>query len=363
MTQDQLLDTIAQWDGAAVVTRFDRPTGSWIFIAIHDVTLGPASGGTRMKLYPSVVDGLRDAMRLAEGMTQKWAVVGFPCGGGKAVIVPPDPASIEGEARRALMRRYGAMIDALRGAFGTGPDLGTTVTDMEDIGSATRFVHGVDRERRRPTVDPGPYTAAGVLAAMRSGVRHVFGSDALEGRTVLIEGVGAVGEPLALLVADQGAKVLVSDIDDARSTRVAQRCAGESISPSQVLSAPCDVYAPCAVGGTLNRSSIPQLQCSVVAGSANVQLAEPDDALRLKERGVCYVPDYVANAGGAIALTLGDVEGRLIPAVELLQRVRTIGESVTAILEEAAERNETPVEAARRRVLRTLHRRNEETTS
>ncbi len=191
---------------------------------------------------------------------------------------------------------------------------------------------------------------------MRSGVRHVFGSDALEGRTVLIEGVGDVGEPLALLVADQGAKVLVSDVDNARSTRVAQRCAGESISTSQVPSTPCDVYAPCAVGGTLNRSSIPKLQCTVVVGSANVQLAEPDDAIRLKERGVCYVPDFVANAGGAIALTLGDVEGRLVPPDELVARVRSIGESVTAILSEAAERNETPVDAARRRVMRVLRK-------
>lgn len=350
-TDRSLQEVLAGWDGEAVMTRFDRETGSWFFVAVHDTTLGTPNGGTRMRVYDHPAAGLEDAMRLAEGMTRKWAVLGLPFGGGKAVLAVPR--WLEGNEREGLLLRYGGFLETLGGSFQTGVDLGTTPEDMLVIGRVTRNVHGVDFETGR-MIDPGPFTARGVLRGIEAALEVVHGDPTLEGRSVLVQGVGDVGEPLAGLLAERGARVLVSDLEGERAGRVAAELGGEVVPPSEVVGHACDVYAPCAVGGVLTRETIPRLACRIVAGSANAQLGEPADADRLHARGVLYAPDYVVNGGGAAAfglLSLGEHDEERIR-----EQVDGIGETLRSIFGAAAEDGGTPVAAADRRVAEALTR-------
>ena len=343
-------ELIREWDGGGVVARHDAESGSWFFVALHDDTLGRPTGGTRLHSYDSPAEGLRDAMRLARGMTEKWAVAGVPFGGGKAVIAVPGP--VEGEARRGLLHRYGALVESLHGAFATGEDLGTTPEDMAEIARATRHVlggHGGDGR----LLDPGPFTARGVFAGIRASLARVFGSDDPAGRRVAVQGVGDVGAPLARLLAGAGAELVLTDVDEARLRALADELGAERVAPETIHAAPCDVYAPCAVGATVNAATVPELRCRIVCGSANNQLAEEADAERLHAAGILYAPDYVANAGGAIAF------GRLAQdphatREELAGRVDAIRGILDEVFAEAAARDESPLHAARRRVERTL---------
>ena len=351
----EMLSIIAAWDGLGVVVRHDRPTGAWIFIALHDDTLGRPTGGTRMWVYPTPEDGLRDALRLAEGMTSKWAAVGIDFGGGKAVLAVPGP--LEGEARRGLLRRYGRLVHSLHGSFSTGEDLGTTPEDMAEIAAEAPWVMGGTGPDGLP-LDPGPFTARCVFRGAVAAVRHAFADgDGLAGRTFLVQGLGDVGGPLARLLAGAGARLLVSDLD---ATRIAT-LAGElgeatvqAVPADAVYDTPCDVFAPCAIGGVLNRDTIPRLGCRVVAGSANNQLAEEADAERLHERGILYAPDYVINGGGALSFGLMEL-GETDPDL-LFARVEALGDSLGEIFREAAERGESPLRTSQRRVQQALAR-------
>ena len=344
-------DLIRDWHGEAVVTRFDADTGTWMFIALHDTTLGPAMGGVRMKTYPTPADGLRDAMRLAEGMTYKWAGIGFDLGGGKSVLAVPGP--LDQEERRNLLRRFGRMIATLRGAYACGPDLGTTPEDMGVIGEETPYVHGWNRAASRP-LDPGPYTALGVFSGMKAALRQVFGTSEFAGRSVLVQGIGDVGVPLTALLADAGATLLLADTDAERASRRASELGAEAIAADDVSSTQCDVYAPCAVGATLNAETITQLGCRAVAGAANNQLGTPGDADALHARGILYTPDYIANAGGATALPLLG-QGEEVEAVR--ERIRGVEATLDDIFREAEERSESPYHSAQRRVERVLAER------
>ncbi len=339
---------IRAWDGLAVVTRYDHESGAWIFICLHDLTLGPASGGTRMNIYPSPAEGLRDAMRLAEGMTQKWAAADLAYGGGKAVLAVES--RLEGDARRRLLERYGDLIASLGGVFQTGEDLGTTPDDLTIVSERTRFVHGFDATGAK--ADPSPYTARGVFAGMRAALKHAFDSDDFSGRSVLVQGIGNVGRGLARLLSDAGAKLLLSDIDQKRLDKVADELAAEVVAPEDVFSTPCDVYAPCAIGGTLDRESIAGLGSRVVAGSANNQLSEEDDAQRLEERGIVWAPDFIINAGGAIAFAL--LHDNHQSHDSILATVDSIETRIGEVLDEAHERGESTLAAAKRRAERTL---------
>jgi leucine dehydrogenase len=288
---------IGSWDGEEVVVRFDRPTGVWMFVCIHSTQRGPAGGGTRMKAYPEPADALADAMRLSAAMTLKMAAVDLPFGGGKAVLAVP--ALPDGEDRRSLLLRYADLVASLGGSFQTGPDVNTSSADMDVI--AERCPHVYCRsEAFGGSGDPGPYTALGVFHGIRTSTRHAFGSAELDGRVVLVQGVGNVGGRLAELLAAAGAHMLVSDVAADRARSLAERLGADVIAPERAIGMECDVYAPCALGGTLNAQTIPRLRCRVVAGSANNQLSEPDDAERLRDAGIVYAPDYVINAGGAL---------------------------------------------------------------
>lgn len=342
------------WDGLAIVSHFDAATGAWIFICLHDNTLGPCTGGTRMATYPTPAAGLRDAMRLAEGMTCKWAAIDEKAGGGKAVLAIPGP--LDGDARRQFLLRYGYLVESLNGAFRTGEDLGTNSADMQVIAEKTRYVHGF-HPQDGSKVDPSPFTARGVFAGIRNAVAVTFGSEDLSQRSVLIQGTGHVGLNLGRLLAASGARLLVSDLDSGRVEEAARQLGAEVVPTERVYATECDVYAPCAVGATLGAETIPQLRCRVVAGAANNQLAEPADAQRLLERGIAYVPDYIINAGGALSFALMDRGVHEREAI--FTQMDTIGETVRDILREAADRRESPVAAAERRVQETLARARE----
>jgi len=269
-------------------------------------------------------------------------------GGAKAVLAVPRP--LAGAARDGLLRRYGRLIESLHGAFATGEDLGTTPADMAVIASETRYVHGV--VAADDVVDPGPFTARGVLRGIEAAARVALGRDDLRGLVVLVQGVGDVGLPLARELAAHGAKLLLSDLDEGRLASACAELGGVALAAAEALATPCDVLAPCAIGGVLSPETIATLRCRVVAGSANNQLASPEDAELLHARGVVYVPDYVINAGGALALGL---LGRgAAPRDALLGRMDRIGEVVTEILAEAARAGESPLRAATRRVERAL---------
>jgi leucine dehydrogenase len=344
-------ELLESWTGLGVVQGFDSETGTWMFIALHDATLGMMVGGCRMKRYEAPADAMLDAMRLAEGMTYKWAAIDFPFGGGKSVLA--IPRFLEREEKHGLLRRFGRLLESLRGAYATGVDLGTTPEDMDVLAQASRYVMGHGREGSG-TEDPGPYTALGVLSGIRAALRALDGKPEPAGKSVLIQGAGDVGEPLARLLAEADARLLVSDIDEGRAAEIAASVEGEVVPVAETYRTPCDVFAPCAVGAVLNAETIPQLACRIVAGSANNQLDRPQDAEALHDRGILYAPDYVVNAGGAIAFGLMYL-GASEPE-EIRKRVQSIEDRLDRIFMEARTRDESPAHGARRFATATLRR-------
>jgi leucine dehydrogenase len=341
-------ELVRTWDGEFVVSAFDAPSGAWIFIAIHDRTLGMALGGCRLSIYPSPADGLRDAMRLSKGMTFKWAAIDFPFGGGKSVLAAAKPLSAK--AREDLLLRLGDMIQSLNGLYGVGVDLGTTPDDMSVIGKRTRWVFGRPSDNGRG--DPGPFTAMGVHAGLRAACKHAFGTPSISGATILVQGVGGVGRPLARRLAADGARLLLSDAMPDRASALAAELDARVIAPERVYGTECDIFAPCAIGGVLNERSVEQLRCRIAAGSANNQLEKDSDAELLHRRGILYAPDFVINAGGAIAH--GSMEVLGWTEAQATARVERIFDTLDEILGEAANADESPLLEAVRRADRNL---------
>lgn len=346
---------IGEWQGEGVTIRYDRSTGVWMFIAIHDRTLGAALGGCRLKVYPEPRDGLREALRLAEFATMRWAAIGLPFGGGIAALAATRP--LTAAAREEAMIRFGDLVESLGGAYTTGVDLGTTPADMDVVGRRTSHVFG-----RSPghggVGDVGRYTALGVFSGIRAAAESTFGSADLTERSVLVQGLGAVGMPLARKLARAGARVLITDALPGRVERLASEIGAEALPPEQVYDTPCDIFSPCAIGGVLNVRSIPRLQCRIVAGAASNQLGEEADDERLSERGIVYVPDFVLNAGRAIAHSTIEVLGGSPAQAEA--KVRAIGETVARILGDAVRAGVTPPQQAvddANRVIRQLRER------
>jgi glutamate dehydrogenase/leucine dehydrogenase len=327
---------LREWDGEETVIRYDRASGAWMFVCVHSTALGPAGGGTRMRVYERPADGLADALRLSQAMTVKMAVANAERGGGKAVLAVPElPA---GEARRELLLRYGDLVESLGGTYRTAGDMNIAPEDLDVVAERCRWVYGTSGGGG----NSGLGTARGVLHGIRASAEHAFGTGDLAGRTVLVQGAGAVGHDLVRFLREDGANVLVSDVDEERA-----RATGATVVPAaDALTTECDVYAPCAVGGTLNATSIAQLRCRVVAGSANNQLAEPEDAARLHAAGILYAPDYVINAGGVLQLV--GLEDRKLGADALEASFAGIGETLRQIYRDADAAGITPAEAAER---------------
>lgn len=335
---------LKEWDGETTIISYDKPTGAWIFIAIFSTRLGPAGGGTRMKPYSDVQSALQDALRLAEGMTYKFALSGMSFGGGKTVIAIPRDFDLE--SRHALLRRYGEMVQKLGGLFFTGPDVGMSSTDMDIISeTGSPYVFGCTPEAGGAG-SSGPATALGVFSGMQVACEHVFGPKSLNGRRVLVQGAGSVGGALIEYLRSAGADVMFSDVEEKSICRIRDDFNLQCISAEKVYSVECDIFAPCALGGVLNSKTIPQLKCRVVAGGANNQLAEPEDAKRLKDRGILYAPDYVINVGGAMFLigtetqnwTLEHMENEVNDGIQnVLQHVFELS-AIKGITTEAAAR-------------------------
>jgi leucine dehydrogenase len=316
-------DLLRAWDGEEAAVRFDVSTDTWMLVGVHSTRLGPAAGGTRMKVYRTPHDALRDGLRLSAAMTSKNAVAGLPLGGGKAVLAVPEVP--QGDRRREILLRYAEMVDALGGSYVTACDMNTSERDMDVVGERTAHVMG-------RTVEGGgsgssaPSTANGVFHGIRAAVAHAFGSDGLGERSVLVQGVGAVGRVLAGLLAADGARLLLSDVEESRAREAADALGAEVVPHEQAISTACDVLSPCATGGVLNETTIPMLRCRIVAGAANNQLGAPADAEALSACEILYAPDYVVNAGGIIHLAslelLGEDEARRD------ERVRAIADTL-----------------------------------
>jgi leucine dehydrogenase len=334
---------LAAWDGEHAVIRHDEESGAWMFVGVHSTALGPAFGGTRMRVYPTPADGLRDVLRLSAAMTQKLAGSGHPRGGGKAVLAVPGELPT-GEARRRLLLRYGQLVASLGGSYRTAGDMNIKPDDLNVVAETCPWVYGAAATGG----DSGPGTARGVFHGIRATVEHVFGSVDLAGRSVLVQGVGAVGANLARELADAGARVLVSDVDEERAAATGF----ETVPADAVFGCEVDVFAPCAVGAVLNAETIPLLNCRAVAGAANNQLAEPADADRLAERGILFAPDYVVNSGGVIYL-IGVVDEGWDEA-QTEHGLAGIADTLRSLFAEAEADGVTPVEAANRMVQRRI---------
>ncbi len=273
-------------------------------IAIHDTTLGPALGGTRMWTYASDEDALRDALRLSRGMTYKAAVAGLNLGGGKAVILG-DPRKDKTEI---LFRMYGRFIEGLAGRYITAEDVGTSVRDMEWVRMETRYVTGIDKALGG-SGDPSPVTALGVYYGMKACAKKLTGNDSLSGKSVIVQGAGNVGSYLCSHLASEGVKIFLTDIDRERVKAVSDRTGAEYVDPEKIYDVGADIFAPCAMGAVVNDDTLPRLKVQIIAGGANNQLADEEKHGRmLVERGILYAPDYAINAGGLINVA-NELEG------------------------------------------------------
>jgi len=316
-----------------------------MFICVHSTRLGPAAGGTRMKHYPRLEDALADGMRLAEAMSLKFASVEFPHGGGKAVIALPTPEIPHGEARRHLLREYGAFVNSLGGLYSAAPDMNTSALDMDVISEVTPFVF-CRTEASGGSGDTAPDTAVGVLHGIRAACRFAFDSDDLSMRSILVQGAGGVGGHLIDLLMEADARVIATDVDPGRLNPLREKGI-QVVPPDSALSTECDVLAPCAVGGVINARSIPTLRCRVIAGGANNQLERLEDADLLRERGIVYAPDFVINAGGV--LHGGGLEEQHWTREVLDARLAGVGDAVYEIVM-LADRNGISADAAARRI-------------
>lgn len=327
-------------DHEEVVFVRDPGAGFSAIIAIHSTARGPALGGCRMYPYASEADAVKDVLRLSRGMTYKAALANVRLGGGKSVIIG-DPHSQKNEV---LLRTMGRAIDRLSARYIAGEDIGTNPDDMRVLRKETRAVSCL-RVEDGGYGDPAPMTALGTLQAIRSGLAHARGSDALDGVTVAIQGAGNVGFHLCLLLAEAGARLIVCDTYGPNAQRAAALSHAELVEPAEIYGVACDVFSPCAIGGTLNDATIPKLKARVVAGAANNQLGDPHHADLLAGRDIVYLPDYVANGGGLISCAAEWY--RTDPGL-IADDVRAIRRTCDAILSEAQAGRITPAEAADR---------------
>ncbi len=286
----RVLELMEEEDYEQVVFNYDEASGLKSIICIHDTTLGPALGGTRMWNYDNEEEALIDVLRLARGMTYKAAAAGLNLGGGKAVVI----GDAEEDKSEELWRSFGRYVQSLQGRYITAEDVNTTVNDMAFVNEETDYVTGLPGT----SGDPSPVTAYGVYQAMKASVEEVYGTTDLSGKKVAVQGVGSVGYYLCEYLYEEGARLIVTDIKDERIKRVEKEFEAKAVDPDEIYSVDCDVFAPTALGAVINDDTIPQLKCDIVCGGANNVLAEDRHGDILDEKDILYAPDYVANAGG-----------------------------------------------------------------
>ncbi len=296
----EIFEQLAGHDHEQLVFCHEPSSGYRGLIAIHNTTLGPALGGTRYWHYKSEADAVVDALRLSRGMTYKAAVAGLSLGGGKAVVL----ANHGLHDREAVFRAHGRFVETLKGRYITAEDVGTSPADMDYIHLETEHVVGLQGR----SGDPSPVTAYGVYRGLKACAKVKFGSDSLAGKTIAVQGCGHVGYYLCRHLQEEGARLVVTDIDSQKVKRVVEEMRAKAVGLDEIYGVQADVFAPCALGATINDATIPQIKAHIVAGAANNQLAEERHGDMLEERGVLYAPDFVINAGGLINVN-SELEG------------------------------------------------------
>jgi leucine dehydrogenase len=334
---------LATFDHEEIVIRRGTRSGLFMLVAVHSTVRGPSLGGCRMWNYTDTRAALRDVMRLSEGMTYKAAVAGLPLGGGKGVISVPVGERLTGDRRRDALLDFADTVNRLEGRYLTAEDVGISDDDVAVMAEVTQHVSGLSVERGG-SGDPSPWTAIGVYEALRVSVGRAFGSTDLSARSASVIGLGHVGSHLARMLAEDGARLVVSDVDEGKRA-LAEELGAEWVAPQDALFADVDVVAPCALGGQLDHESVPRLRCKVIAGAANNMLADPSVDGLLAEHGVLWCPDFVANAGGIINICVEfEPEGYSEERAE--ERVRGIADTVRRIFEEMDASAVTPLAAA-----------------
>ncbi len=315
----EIFKNMASHDYEQLVFCQDKVSGLKAIIAIHDTTLGPALGGTRMWPYTSEEDAIVDVMRLSRGMTYKNAAAGLNLGGGKAVIIG-DPRTDKSEA---MFRAFGRFVESLNGRYITAEDVGICVEDMDIVRKETRHVNGVGAIAGA-SGDPSPVTAFGVLRGIKACAKAVWGKESLAGKTVSIQGLGHVGYYLAKYLHAEEANLVVTDINNANIERVVKETGARAVTSAEIYDVDCDIFAPSALGAIINDETIPKLKCRIVAGAANNQLKEERHGDILHGKGILYAPDYIINAGGVInaadEFNGGYNRERAFKAVEIVYR-------------------------------------------
>ncbi|GAA1975033.1 Glu/Leu/Phe/Val dehydrogenase dimerization domain-containing protein [Nocardioides panacihumi] len=322
-----------------VVFRHDHATGLKAIVAIHSTVLGRALGGTRFYPYGDEHEALADVLRLSRGMTYKAAAAGLPYGGGKAVIIG-DPATTK---TPELLQAYGSLVESLGGDYVTGGDVGTTADDLDIIGTTTSYV-ATRTAAAGGTGDTAPLTALGVLHSMRAAAMHAWGEPSLSGRRVGVEGLGKVGRRLVGLLLDEGATVIGCD-PSPEARALARGLHPKLALAERVIDEEVDIYGPCAMGGTVTSASAEVIRARIVCGAANNQLLDAPAGDVLQSRGIIWVPDYVANAGGLVQ-GVGELEGR--PTDDVQRDVEAIFDTVDQILRVSSDQSITPGSAADR---------------
>jgi len=317
----------------------DKETGLRAIIAIHSTIMGPALGGTRMWNYEKELDALNDVLRLSRGMTYKAAITGLELGGGKAVII--------GDSRfgktEVLLRRFGQFVESLGGKYITAEDVGMSTKDMEYIKMETNHVTGT-AEELGGSGDPSPVTAFGVYMGMKAAAMYRWGDNSLEGKTILVQGVGHVGEYLVKHLLDEKANILINDINKERLAFVAEKYGVNIVEGDNIYDLEMDIYAPCALGATLNTDTINRLKSEIISGGANNQLEDEDvHANQLKEKGIIYTPDFLINAGGLINV-YSEIKG--FTREQSLEKTRNIYNTTLEILTKAEQDGITTNQAA-----------------
>ena len=330
-----------------VVWAHDPESGLQAIVAVHSTALGPAVGGCRFYPYPDQATAMLDALRLAESMTFKSAAAGLDLGGGKSVIIG-DPRTVK---TPELLTAFAAVLDLLDGQYYTAEDVGTSTTDMDFLRALTPYALGVSPEMGG-CGDPSPYTARGVVAAMRAGWKASSGARSLAGVRVAVQGAaGKVGAGVARLAAIEGATLVLSDIDADRLALIAAETGGTVVGSDQVLGIACDILSPCAMGGVLGDATVADLRCRLICGAANNQLESDEASMLLQARQIDYVPDFVANAGGIIAIA---EERDGFDPDHAMALADGIGDTVLEIIGEAKADGASALSVARRRAARRL---------
>ncbi|SDX70092.1 MULTISPECIES: Leu/Phe/Val dehydrogenase [Salimicrobium] len=351
----EIFNYMETYDYEQLVFCHDKTSGLKAIIAIHDTTLGPALGGTRMWTYKTEEEAVEDALRLAKGMTYKNAAAGLNLGGGKTVIIG-DPKT---EKNEEMFRAFGRYIQGLGGRYITAEDVGTTVQDMDLIYQETNFVTGIS-STSGASGNPSPITAYGVYRGMKAAAKEGFGTDDLNGRTVAVQGVGNVAYNLCRYLHEEGANLIVTDINKEAVARARDEFGARVVEPDEIYDVDCDIYAPCALGATLNDDTIPRIKAKVIAGAANNQLKDSSHGETLHKKGVIYTPDYVLNAGGVINVA-DELNG--YNKDRAMKKVETIYDNVSQVFEISRRDNIPTNEAADRlaeeRIERMRHSRSQ----